>query len=221
LVNLSGPVLLDLLSPATREWMATLARRRDYADGELIHTRGDRNPSMDVVISGSIRLERLRQDGSQSFVSMIGPGQQVADVLMLGGEPRTHNAVANGDLTIDHYDQAAFEQLIARPEVLLALYRIAAFRLNAALTMVDDLRTLSREAHLAKLLLTLTAQNSGSTSVGVVQEDLAAILGVSAMTAAKSLALLKREGLIETGYREIRVPDRVRLKQWLARQESD
>jgi CRP/FNR family cyclic AMP-dependent transcriptional regulator len=221
LVNLSGPVLLDLLSPATCEWMAALAKRRDYADGELIHVRGDRNPSMDVVIAGSIRLVRLRQDGSQSFVSMIGPGQQFADVLMLGGEPRTHNAVASGAVTIDHYNLAAFEQLIARHEVLMALYRIAGFRLNAALAMVDDLRTLSREAHLAKLLLTLTAHGDSSASVGVVQEDLAAILGVSAMTVAKSLAVLKRAGLIETGYREIHVPDRARLKQWLATQESD
>lgn len=221
MVNLSGPVLLDLLSPATCEWMAALARRRDYADGELVHVRGDRHCTMDVVIAGRIRLERLRQDGSKSFISMIGPGQHVADVLMLRGEPRTHNAVATGAVKIDHYDLAAFEQLIAQPDVLLALYRIAGFRLNAALAMVDDLRTLSREAHLAKLLLTLTAQGTGSTSVGVVQEDLAAILGVSAMTVAKSLALLKREGLIETGYREVRVPDRARLKQWLATQEPD
>jgi CRP-like cAMP-binding protein len=221
LVNLSGPILLDLLSPATREWMAALGKRRDYSDGELVHVRGDRNPSMDVVVAGRIRLERLRRDGSQSFVSMIGPGQHVADVLMLGGEPRTHNAVANGAVTIDHYDLESFEQLIARPEILLALYRVAGFRLNAAIAMVDDLRTLSREAHLAKLLLTLTSKTSAGDAVGVVQEDLAAILGVSAMTLAKSLTLLKREGLIETGYREIRVPDRSKLKQWLANQEPD
>jgi CRP/FNR family transcriptional regulator, cyclic AMP receptor protein len=221
LVNLSGPILLDMLSPATREWMATLAKRRDYADGELVHARGDATPSMGVVLSGSIRLVRLRRDGSRSFVSMIGPGQQFADVLMFGGEPRTHHAVAAGAVTICHYDLEAFEQLIARPEILLALYQVAAFRLNAAIAMVDDLRTLSREAHLAKLLLTLTSKASAGDTVGVVQEDLAAILGVSAMTLAKSLGLLKREGLIETGYREVRVPDRSRLKQWLATQESD
>jgi CRP/FNR family cyclic AMP-dependent transcriptional regulator len=221
LVNLSGPVLLDLIAPATRAWMATLARRRDYADGEQLHARGDPKPTMDVVISGSIRLVRLRQDGSQSFVTMIGPGQHVADVLMLGGEPRTHNVVASGAATVDHYDLAAFEQLIARPEVLLALYRVAGMRLNAAIAMVDDLRTLSREAHLAKLLLTLTSNAAAGDAVGVVQEDLASILGVSAMTLAKSLARLKREGLIETGYRQVRVPDRARLKRWLASQEPD
>jgi CRP/FNR family transcriptional regulator, cyclic AMP receptor protein len=221
LVNLSGPVLLDIIPPAAREWMATLARRHDYADGELIHARGDSAPSMDVVISGNVRLVRLRRDGSQSFVSTIGPGQQVADILMLGGEPRTHNAFAAGAVTIDHYDNEAFAQLIARPEILLALYRIAGIRLNAAIAMVDDLRTLSREAHLAKLLLTLTSGSAPSVSVGVVQEDLASILGVSAMTVAKSLGRLKREALIETGYREIRVTDRAKLKQWLAAQEPD
>ncbi len=221
MVNLSGPVLLDLIAPATRAWMAALARRRDYADGEQLHARGDRNPTMDVVISGSIRLVRLRQDGSQSFVTMIGPGQHVADILMLGREPRTHNVVASGGATVDHYDLEAFEQLIAQPEVLLALYRVAGIRLNAAIAMVDDLRTLSREAHLAKLLLTLTSNTAAGDAVEAVQEDLASILGVSAMTLAKSLALLKREGLIETGYRQVRVSDRKRLKQWLATQEPD
>lgn len=221
MVNLSGPVLLDMLSPALREWMAALAVRREYADGEQLHARGDRKPSMDVVISGSIRLVRLRLDGSQSFITTIGPGQHVADVLMLGGEARTHNVVASGAATVDHYDLAAFEQLITQPEVLLALYRVAGFRLNAAIAMVDDLRTLSREAHLAKLLLTLTSDATAGDAVEVVQEDLASILGVSVMTLAKSLALLKREGLIETGYRQVRVPDRKRLKQWLATQEPD
>jgi CRP/FNR family cyclic AMP-dependent transcriptional regulator len=74
---------------------------------------------------------------------------------------------------------------------------------------------------LAKLLLTLTSNAAAGDAVGVVQEDLASILGVSAMTLAKSLARLKREGLIETGYRQVRVPDRARLKRWLASQEPD
>lgn len=221
MVNLSGPILLDLLSPATREWMVALGKRRDYSDGELVHARGDLKPSMDVVISGQIKLVRLRLDGSQSFISTIGPGQQVADILLHAGMPRTHTAVAMGAVTIDHYERKTFDKLIERPEVLIALYRIAGFRLNAALAMVDDLRTLSREAHLAKLLLAVTSNSTNGDAVGVVQEDLASILGVSAMTLAKSLALLKREGLIETGYRQIRVPDRERLRGWLAKHEPD
>lgn len=221
MVDLSGPALQSMLTPETRAWMSSIARRRDYRDGELVHARGDPETTMEIVVKGQLRLVRIRRDGSQSLVSQIGPGQHIADVLMLAGLPRSHSAFAVGATTVDHYDRAAFDSLLANPEVLRALYRISARRLSTALSMVDDLRTLSREAHLAKLLLAVADGSDGDGVVSAVQEDLASILGVSAMTLAKSLGQLKRAGLIETGYRQVRVPDRARLARWLAEHDPD
>lgn len=221
MVDLSGPSLYDLIGPSTREWMTGLARRRDYRDGITVHVRGDPDPTMDVVILGKIRLSRFRSNGSQSFVSMIQSGQHFADILLLSGFPRSHTAIAVGPVTIDHFDSAAFVKLLDCDEVLRALYTIAGHRLAAAISMVDDLRTLPRTAHLAKLLLGQSARAGSDGVVGVVQEDLAAIIGVSAMTLAKSLAVLKREGLVETRYRQIRIPDRALLAKWLERYEGE
>lgn len=221
MVDLSGPALYDLIGPSTREWMTGLARRRDYGDGTTVHVRGDPAPTMDVVIQGKLRLVRFRSDGSQSFVSTIRQGQHLADILMLGKFSRSHTAMAIGPVTIDHFDSAAFAQLMNCDEVLRALYTIAGHRLAAAIAMVDDLRTLPRTTHLAKLLLALSGRAGSDGVVGVVQEDLAAIIGVSAMTLAKALTVLKREGLIETRYRQIRVPDQALLADWLARNEPD
>jgi hypothetical protein len=44
------------------------------------------------------------------------------------------------------------------------------------------------------------------------------MLGTSTMTLSKCLAALKRQGLIETGYRVLRIPDPPRLRSWLADQ---
>lgn len=221
MVDLSGPSLYDLIGHSTREWMTGLARRRDYGNGTTVHVRGDPNPTMDVVIKGQIRLSRFRKDGSRSFVSMIKAGQHFADILMLSGFPRSHTAIAVGPVTINHFDSAAFARLLDCDELLRALYTITAHRLAAAIAMVDDLRTLPRTAHLAKLLLGQSARAGSDGVVGVVQEDLAAIIGVSAMTLAKALAVLKREGLVETRYRQIRIPDRALLAKWLERYEDD
>ena len=49
-ISLAGDALLDLLSPPTRASLADLGQRRTYVDGELIHSRGDPNPGMGVVI---------------------------------------------------------------------------------------------------------------------------------------------------------------------------
>lgn len=221
MVDLSGPALYDLIGPSTREWMTGLARRRDYSDGTTVHVRGDPDTTMDIVICGKIRLVRFRSDGSQSLVTTIRAGQHLADILVLGGFPRSHTAIAVGPVTIDHFDAAAFAKLIDCNEVLRALYAITGHRLATAISMVDDLRTLPRTAHLAKLLLGLSVRAGSDGVVGVVQEDLAGVIGVSAMTLAKALAVLKREGLVETRYRQIRVPDRALLAAWLERYEGE
>ena len=221
MVDLAGPSLLAMLTPPSRKWLATLGRRQTYRDGELIHSRGDANPTMGIVIEGRARMVRMRHSGAESFVSMINPGQHYADVLMFQRDARTHSAIAVGKVSIDHYDSAAFDQILARNDVLLALYQIAGARLVQALAMIDDLRTLPREVHLAKLLLALAPTADAQGKIASIQEDLAGLLGVSPMTLAKALGKLKRAGLIETGYRHVRILDPNALRVWLRGHEPD
>lgn len=201
--------------------MAGFARRSSYADGEYIHVRGDTNTSMDVVIEGQIRLVRLRPDGTETIATTINPGQHFADIVMLGDFHRSHSAIAVGRTVVDHYNKAAFAQLIQNHEVLFALYKIACYRLAMTISSVDDLRSLSRDTHLGKMLYALSAKAGCAEWFDIVQEDLASLLGVSSTTIAKSLSRLKREGLIETGYRKIRVPDRKALRAWVDREQAD
>lgn len=151
-------------------------------------------------------------------MSSVLPGQHFADVLMFGRAVRTHRAVTQGATELDLFDRAAFELILDRPLILQALYRIAAERLAGALAMLDDVRGLSRDAHLAKLLLYLHGRSKGA-SIDCVQEDLAGLLGVTTMTVAKSLRLLRERGLIETGYRRVTVLDPARLRTWVESQE--
>jgi predicted ArsR family transcriptional regulator len=47
------------------------------------------------------------------------------------------------------------------------------------------------------------------------QEELAQILGLSTVSVIQNLKFLAAEGLIETGYLEIRVPAVDQLKRWV------
>lgn len=216
MISLAGHALLDLLSEPDRNWLASVGVRRSYDDGEMIHHRGDGDTSMCVVIAGEVRLTRLHASGTQTLVSLIVPGQHFGDVLFHTQRQRTHNALAVGRVQIDHYDEPAYRRVLDNPAVLRALHQINAMRLTRALAMLDDIRGLSTEAHLAKILLALGAEDQSGGGIDCVQEDLAGLLGTSVMTLSKSLATLKREGLIETGYRTIRIIDRKRMSAWLA-----
>lgn len=220
MIALAGEVLLNLLSPPARAWLARLGHRRSYADGELIHNRGDNAQAMGIVIKGQVKLVRLLANGSHTFVSMIREGQHYGDIVMLGQRRRSHDAVAVGDVEVDHYDGVAFDQILANHEVVRALYRVTALRLSGSIAMSDDLRSLPRDVHLAKILLSIWQREGGRTVFASTQEDLASLLGTSVMSLSKHLARLKRAGLIETGYRLVRIVDPDMLRAWLRRESG-
>jgi CRP/FNR family transcriptional regulator, cyclic AMP receptor protein len=208
-------VLFDLLSPQSRAWLASQGQRKTYEDGALVHSRGDSDAAMGIVILGQVRLFQLRPNGSHTFVSMIQPGTHYGDILLFAGKQRTHDAMAIGPTVVDHYGPAAFARLLEQPEITRALYKITAVRLGRSMAMTDDLRVLPRDAHLAKVLLNQWRLRGDSDWITSVQEDLAGMVGVTTMTLSKSLARLRELGFIETGYRKIRVLDPDALKVWL------
>ena len=107
MAELAGRALLDLLDAETASWLAENGKRRRYSDGETIHFRGDRDPSMCIVISGAVRIVRQRADGGRSFVSVIAAGQHFADVLMFPDRSaRTHDAEI-ALILLDHDPAAA------------------------------------------------------------------------------------------------------------------
>ncbi|MCC6924298.1 Crp/Fnr family transcriptional regulator [Novosphingobium sp.] len=220
MVALAGEVLLDLISPPARSWLAQIAQRRSYGHGELIHNRGDLAAAMGIVVKGQIRLVRLQADGSHTFVSMIRAGQHFGDVVMLGQRRRSHDAIAEGEVEIDLYDADAFELVQNNLEIVRALYRITALRLSGSMAMSDDLRSLPRDVHLAKILLALWQREGGQTTFDCTQEDLASMLGTSVMSLSKHLKVLKQAGLVETGYRQLRIVDPEVLRAWLRGQSK-
>jgi CRP/FNR family cyclic AMP-dependent transcriptional regulator len=207
MVAIAGEVLFNLISPQARAWLASVGTRRTFEDGALIHSRGDPTMGMDIVISGQVRLCTIRPDGTHTFLSSILPGQNFGDSGLIYDGKRSHDAIAIGPTVTDHFDLEVFEQIIDYPEIVRALYRITALRLGVSLEMTDDLRGLPRDIHLTKILLHQWRLNGRKSEIPCVQDDLAGLLGTSTMTLSKCLNQLKREGLIETGYRKVVVID--------------
>ena len=209
------PSLIDLLAPPERKILRALARRAVYRDGTVVHQRGDTNAEMGVVIAGRIRLVRQLPDGRQLIIATIMPGQHYADSQALDNAPRTHSGIAVGETTIDHYASAAIAELCAHPEIVRALYQVSLKRLDLMLELLNDIQVLATEVRLAKLLCVMGKSAGRPGYIECLQEELASLLGISSMTLAKAFKVLRREGLVETGYRRVLVSDWDRLDAWV------
>lgn len=211
-----SPNLLALLTAQEAARLSALCRRRHYRDGQVIHERGDPELRMGLVIKGCVNLMRLNRQGEVAFALTVHAGQNYGDTVALDRFERTHRAVAVGKTEIDFLSATALQHVLeSEPGIVAALYRVAAHRLIAAVDLIDDMRMLKIEARLAKRLLAMLDQSSQPGRINCVQEELAQLLGVSAVTISKGLRVLEGQALIKTGYRHLLVPDVERLKVWL------
>jgi len=219
--DFNAPFLTELLSADEMSLISSLAVRRSYRAGEMIHDRDDQPAYMGVVVSGAVRLVSPRHDGREIYLTRVNAGQNFGDMTLPFGNSCVHRALAIEDTQIDRITSAAFAQISEQPNIVFALYKVAAFRLALTMEMLDDMRTLPADALLAKLLLSFHESMKKPQTLDFVQENLASYLGVSLVTLNKALRSLKTAGLVETGYRQVRIIDPERLEQWLIARAPD
>lgn len=215
------PALLDLLTAEEAGLLSSLARRRVFSDGDTIREQGDAPGGMDVVVAGQVKLVKRQPDGRLVLLTTIYPGQNYGEVIGYPFIGRSHAAIAVGETTIDSISPADFPKLLEHPGMLRHLYDVAIVKLTRAVEVLDDLRTLRVEGRLAKQLLRMTGAGETASVIECVQEDLASALGISAVTLAKAIGVLREQGLVTTGYRQIVVPDIARLRGWVAELQGE
>ena len=221
LLTLGDEPITALLPKEIVARLTAAGTRMNYADGRLIHGRGDDKPGFSIVVEGAVRFVRRLADGGALTNSVLGPGHSFGEATIFAGWGRAYDAIAVGDTAVDQIPKAAFERLLGEEPVLAnAMLVSTTRRLYAVLAFLDDLRSLPLETRAAKLIFGMAASAKAPERVECRQSDLAFTLGVSRVSIGKALSSLKDTGLIELGYGEIRIPDRAALGAWIVRREG-
>jgi CRP-like cAMP-binding protein len=216
------PCLLDLLTETERKLVTAAAVRRNYRDGQEILGPSHEPNGISIVIEGAVSISRMRRDGAMALATIARAGQNFYDIVAIGQSQPKHRAMAVGDAVVDHIPKSAFLRLLdEQPGFARALYRVTAHRLVTAIDMWDDTRLLSANARTARMLLRLLDSSTEPARIALRQEELAQLVGVTAVTIAGTLKRLTKEGLIRTGYGVIHIPDRAALAAWVYAEAGD
>ena len=101
----------------------------------------------------------------------------------------------------------------------MAFTRLVCLRLRQALAWIDDVILMPLPVRLANRLLALDAQGQGADSsalLGVSQENLSFMLGVSRQSVNRQLKLWEEDGTLRVRYRGIELLNRAQLEQHAA-----
>jgi CRP-like cAMP-binding protein len=191
---------------------------RSYRRGQLV-TRADRRlEGLYGLLEGRLEVTRPVGDGGEDLIHVGEPGFWIGEYSLLTGEPAVVSTRAATSVQVLLLPRREFERLIdAEPRWFQPFAMLALTRYSLIVRQLSDTRALPPDqrlrARLADLVELRRTERSGRGPIvlRLSQEELARIVGVSRQTLNVLLADLRHEGLVEVGFRSLRIPDPTRL----------
>jgi CRP-like cAMP-binding protein len=149
-----------------------------------------------TVRRGMLKLVSYLPDGTERIVSLLTGGDS-AGIEVVVGSAYKHTAITLTETEVCRIPLSVVERLdLLAPQ----LARQLRLRWQRALDNADrsliEFATGTAEARIAHLLLYLSAQSGDSSGFDLSRHDMGSLLGITAETASRTMADLKRRGAV-------------------------
>jgi CRP/FNR family cyclic AMP-dependent transcriptional regulator len=186
-------------------------------DQQILHQKNDSADGFHCVVSGKVRISNYTVEGKELVLTWIQPGNWFGEISLIDGQPRTHDAHAEGPTTILKVPNSAFEQLfIQHQDWSQHIMRLLCQRVRATFSLIDETGCLSLKGQLCKRLSLMQQgieeQQSMSMEITISQDALAQLIHSSRQTVNKTLQGLQTDNVIALRYGKIVILDRNALE---------
>ncbi len=211
---------LGALAPEDAAALRSLGVGRSFSRGSaLFHQRQEPDRVL-VVLSGTVRLSVVSEDGHEVILALRGPGDLLGELGVLDEQPRSASAIAVTPVEAVALSASSFRSFLeARPKVALVILRMLSTRLRDADRKRVEFGAQDSMSRVAARIVELS-ERFGEEHDGVVvidlpisQEELAGWTGCSRDSVVKALQSMRGLGWIETERRRITVHDAEALRQ--------
>jgi CRP-like cAMP-binding protein len=182
----------------------------DFTRGQIVFAEGDPGDRLYVIMDGKIKLGTTSNDGRESLLAVLGPGEMFGELSLFDPGPRTATATALTEtilLGLGH--EALGPWLTGRPAL--------AQRLRRTNENLSDLVFSDVPGRVAKALVELNEKFGEKRPEGfyvehdLTQEELAQLVGASRETVNKALADFVQREWIKLEPRAVLLLDLERL----------
>ncbi|MDP2244253.1 Crp/Fnr family transcriptional regulator [Pseudomonas sp.] len=200
-----------------QEALLNTAHVHNLDAGQRLFHRGDPPSGLYAVVEGAVRIGAVSQQGKEALLTLVEPPYWFGEISLFDGQPRTHDAFAEGACTLLLVPQAALLALLERqPQYWRDFALLMSHKLRLAFIALEQISLLPAAPRLARRLL-MIAENYGEGEprrvLHLPQEQLALMLAISRQTTNQILKELQTQGIVRLSYGEIEILDLPRLRQ--------
>ncbi|MBW8816460.1 MAG: Crp/Fnr family transcriptional regulator [Caulobacterales bacterium] len=175
--------------------------------GQWAQAEGDDEAGVLVVLSGTLELYCKAPGDREVRIGQAGPGVALGQTVRFGGGPRLLTAICRDAATVLQVSDRALSRIAQdAPRIWEAVAALLYLQLRNLLHMVAQLTALPPRARLAARLGLLAAGAQGRP-LGVSQEALGEMVGLTRKTVNAHLGAFERDGLIRRRYGGVEILD--------------
>jgi CRP/FNR family cyclic AMP-dependent transcriptional regulator len=185
------------------EAFLTAAHRRKYPAKSTLIYAGDKSDSIYYILKGSVTVLVEDESGREIIVAYLNKGDFFGEMpLFLEDHPRTAWVKAKTECEVGELSYAKFRELSEKHvELLYAVGRQMAGRLQRTTQKVSDLAFLDVTGRVARTLLELTRQPDAMThpdgmQIKITRQEIGRIVGCSREMVGRVLKTLVDQGLV-------------------------
>ena len=190
------------LTPGDLEALADAGSYVDKYPGTHLFKEGEESVAAYVLQKGDVELYRTRVAGRR-VVGRVRAGAVIGDIAMFQGHPYVSSARALDSVRAFRLERSRLIPLLIQHPMIAMRWLVAGLsQLEATQRRVIRLMHRTVREQVAEVLLDET---DAYGEVHLSQSSIADLLGASRQSVNEALAGFREEGIIETGYRLIRV----------------
>lgn len=215
LATLIGDGFLSTASEALKELMIELASEQSLAKGEVLFEQDDPGETLFAIGSGSLEFSVLSSDGRRLILDVMHEGAIFGEIALFDPGPRTATVIATENATVwGIKNRDVLAALNKRPELGVDMIQLAGRRMRWMGQQLRDQVFLPLPARLAQKILYLSSNGGTQTqTIKLSQTELAEFVGATRESVSKTLAVWKRNGVIDLGRGSLRILEQENLKK--------
>lgn len=190
-----------------------------YKKGQVIFEEGETLNGVYCVKDGVCKLTKLSENGKDQVVKLVAKGGLLGKRSLVTDQVTNLSAIALNDMEMC---------FIPKSEIIADLAKNPDFTMDVLKKMANDLRysddslvnmaQKSVKRRMAEILIYIHENfgidETGFLSIVISREDYASIVGTATESAIRILSQFKKEGLISTAGKRIKIEDQGSLK-WI------
>lgn len=192
-------------SPQDIRKVAELMEYKKIPANMLFIEQSGKGETMYFIVSGSVRIFRLTEEGQEVHIALVGTNNVVGEQSLIDDSTRSANVQTLRDTEVLMLHKHVFQNLLRiYPQFAINLLQEFSTRLKDANTNIEALSSSTLKER-TWTPLSVLQKLFGSHDIQLSQEELAMIVGASRPRITEALNALQLDNKIEIAHRIIRI----------------